>query len=231
MPPKKVVVSVKPAASKSASGTTKSASAKPTSGSAKPKSMAAAAASAKPKSMAAAVAAKLKSRDRPDNSCRVKAYEKYRADCAKAFKDGGPDKCSLIDQCQSYGVGSEFWPVEVWQLPPENVRNLSRELVQEGKKCMTRTMWSDPRFIDSLKGECGATGEEQVAQVKQQLQDMTIPTPAEEIRAMLQARAAAAMALPKPVSAKKPASGKPASGKSASQKAAILGGARNSSLW
>ena len=99
---------------------------------------------------------------RPDNSCRIEMYDKYRNEC------GQTPTCTIAARCGKWGVGSEYWPVTSFN-PDDSMYNLySKQFIREGKKCVQRAMWDDKEnFIKPLEAKCGKVTDEQRPKVLQ----------------------------------------------------------------
>ena len=63
-------------------------------------------------------------------------------------------ECPLVKSCNSFGVGGEHWPVDVWSLPKESFAVLGPQNVRDGRDCMTRVMWNDTELRPRLD-TCG----------------------------------------------------------------------------
>lgn len=86
------------------------------------------------------------------NQCRLDLYNQFRKDCRTAISN--KEKCAVVEGCQQFGVESEHWPVDMWPLPKEAYDVIGSQNIRDGRNCMTRIMWSDPKMGEALR-KCG----------------------------------------------------------------------------
>jgi hypothetical protein len=92
--------------------------------------------------------------------CTYDEYGKYKEKCHKSGAD-----CLVYKTCAQFGVDAEKWPIHPFENlrdNPEKERQLAlaigngdeaagRNLMREGRKCVTQTMWTDPAFQTSMR--------------------------------------------------------------------------------